>query len=584
MPRMIPNICVENPSPGENRMFPVLDHDAPADWVVLCGLDIAPWNNNKQTEIDFLVIMPDRGILCIEVKGHAEIQYIGGVWHLGRDRKSRDPFKQADKAKYAFINRIQASLPSLASVPIQRCVVFPIASFNLPTNISVHPWEFMDGPAFENHVANGTIATFLKTCIDKSNNLQRRSLRQRLTDNQINDLIGFLRPTIRNEPSFKQQREMQQKELEQKLNVQQAPVLNLLKENQRILVDGGAGTGKTWIAMEAAKRLTSNYKRVGLFCHQLLVGKWIEKQVGVFPGMVNGQLSAKIQKMMSLAGPDDPAEYKQWTEKELPVLALKKLEEEGMGDDCMFDALVIDEAQDLLSRENWWKLLNRLIRGGLNNGVWVLLGDFKHQVLMNLDGQKHIRNNLEWLRKECRPVYWKLTHNCRNTAIIGNAARDLARLDGSELLYDGFLRPAGHPRDFRHRNYGNRQEQANLLAEEISYWRDQGYDWGDITILSAEEDGGVAASFRTLANTAENAEIRQRLYPVLEKDHGLRFGHVDDFKGLENKVIILTDVDLASESANPELRKNLFYTGLTRSLHGASVLWTQQTRAWMLKA
>jgi hypothetical protein len=462
-------------------------------------------------------------------------------------------------------------------------VIFPIAAFELPANISVNPWEFLDGPGFEERVRKHTLSDFLRTCIERSNQHQHGALGQRLKESQVEEFLRFLRPTIRNEPSFKRQEELRRKDLEDKLRVQQKPVLNLIQDNDRILVDGGAGTGKTLIAMELARPLTSTRKRVGLFCHQPLVGTWIEKQVGFFPGLVKGQFAERLQEMLKLEPPGESADPRRWAELDLPRAAPEKLQLEERAEDYLFDALVIDEAQDILSRPAWWSLLNPLLRGGLKDGCWVLLGDFKYQVLLDRSGREYLEANLAWLRKECRPVSWRLRENCRNTIIIGNSARSLARLEGGELLYDGFLREPGDPADFRHRTYTNDQDQAKLLAEEIDHWRSQGYNWGHITILSGRQDGGIAASFKAAQAPGPLAELQKILRSLREHEHGLRFGHVDDFKGMESKVIILTDVDLASEDDNPDLRKNLFYTGLTRSLQGVSVLWTKRTRNWILE-
>ncbi|MFX9073409.1 nuclease-related domain-containing protein, partial [Acinetobacter baumannii] len=87
-------------------------------------LDIAPWNGNKQTEIDFLIIIPDRGLLCVEVKGHSRIEYVSGMWHLGREPPDRrGPFVQANEALFALLKRLKNDLPQLWDIPVQRCVI-----------------------------------------------------------------------------------------------------------------------------------------------------------------------------------------------------------------------------------------------------------------------------------------------------------------------------------------------------------------------------------------------------------------------------------------------------------------------------
>lgn len=585
MARMIPPICEGSTSPGEPLVFAALKDLAPADWTILYSLDIAPWNRNKQTEIDFLLIIPDQGLLCVEVKGHRRIEFIEGVWHLGaEERNRRGPFKQADDAKFALSRRIDAKLPQFTHVPIHRCVVFPLATFDLPEHITAYPWEFLDQTGFESHLDQRTLVGFLQSCL-KNWIVEdpRKRLNTKLSEVQVETLVNYLRPTIRNEPSSKKQQEAARLELEQKLRVQQKPVLNLISDNARILVDGGAGTGKTLIAMELARRLTSTHKRVGLFCHQALVGGWIEKQIGSCPGLVKGRFADRLQEMLDLTPPDSAGTTSAWIEKELPEKVLARLDESGQGEEYLFDALVIDEAQDIISRPVWYQLLDRLIRGGLRDGTWALLGDFKYQVLLDDSGQQLLKETLARLAGKCRPVIWRLRENCRNKAFIGNAARSLARPEGWEAIYDGFLREPGHAQDFRKQVYTSNEDQARKLAAEIDYWRTQGYDWNNITILSGKPDGGIAAWIKALPTPGPLAELKTRLRPLLEHEHGLRFGHVDDFKGMENKVIILTDVDLASESDHPQLRKNLFYTGMTRSWDGVSVLWTNRTTDWILR-
>jgi hypothetical protein len=50
---------------------------------------------------------------------------------------------------------------------------------------------------------------------------------------------------------------------------------------------------------------------------------------------------------------------------------------------------------------------------------------------------------------------------------------------------------------------------------------------------------------------------------------------------MESEVIILTDIDLGPRGAE-ELRRDLFYTGVTRALFGVSILMTPATHAWVL--
>lgn len=85
---MIPKrIDPKNPSLGEIEFFKRIsqEEDIP-DWTILHSLNIAP--NHHQTrimgEIDFLAIIPNLGMIAIEIKAHREIKVEDGVWFLGK--------------------------------------------------------------------------------------------------------------------------------------------------------------------------------------------------------------------------------------------------------------------------------------------------------------------------------------------------------------------------------------------------------------------------------------------------------------------------------------------------------------------
>ncbi len=56
-------------SPGELEIFFKLQNDPGAkDWTVLHSLDVANHSKQVSGEIDFVIIVPSKGILCVEVK------------------------------------------------------------------------------------------------------------------------------------------------------------------------------------------------------------------------------------------------------------------------------------------------------------------------------------------------------------------------------------------------------------------------------------------------------------------------------------------------------------------------------------
>src|SRR5262245_7355287 len=62
--------------------------------------------------------------------------------------------------------------------------------------------------------------------------------------------------------------EADDRELEaQRLTESQAMILSATRLLNRVEIRGGAGSGKTWLALEQARRLTKDGKRVALMCY-----------------------------------------------------------------------------------------------------------------------------------------------------------------------------------------------------------------------------------------------------------------------------------------------------------------------------
>ena len=75
MARLIPSFMDDTTPQGERDVFNMLSA-GPDDWVALHSLDLAPWNRGLRTELDFLVLAPETGMLCIEVKSHENIGFV----------------------------------------------------------------------------------------------------------------------------------------------------------------------------------------------------------------------------------------------------------------------------------------------------------------------------------------------------------------------------------------------------------------------------------------------------------------------------------------------------------------------------
>jgi hypothetical protein len=569
---MIPSFFDDSTAPGERDVFGWL-HDGPADWVVLHQLDLAPWNRHRKTEIDFVVIMPRVGILCIEVKSHEMIWYDAQGWHLGDELRARGPFKQADDAVKTLGRRIAAALPQLRYVPITRCVIFPRAAFERHRTIEYDDRELLDRGRCLELVRQGRFASALEACLrgtiasdPQLSPLPATGMRE----GHLDELLTFLRPVQMRVPGAKQERRARRERIEQVLREQQRPVLQAASANPRLVVRGGAGTGKTWIALELARRSAEDGKRTGLFCFNRLIGEWMETQLApIPPGLVAGPFLRRACEMVEIDLPPgdlDPV----LANEDLPRQILARLEQPEVREQVLFDCIILDEAQDILGRPTLFACFRAMLRGGTTDGSWVLLGDFDHQVLGLPEARPVMKACLAELTREARPAVWPLSDNCRNFEVVGNAALALAGIE--DEVYSGFLRGVGDGGYLRTQVYTSPADQLRLLRGEIDYWKNRNFQPKDITILSLRP---------------EKESIAARLGPEVplrrlgEPGYAISYGSIHDFKGMESDVIILTDIDLGPSGAE-ELRRDLFYTGVTRALFGVSILMTPATRAWVL--
>jgi len=122
------------------------------------------------------------------------------------------------------------------------------------------------------------------------------------------------------------------------------------------------------------------------------------------------------------------------------------------------------------------------------------------------------------------------------------------RVGGGIQNYDIFL-------------YEEEREQRDKLIQWLKEFKAQGYTPTEITVLSFRGSADSAAAQLTKAGF--------NLRPAWQRSReSASYTSVQAFKGLENKIIILTDVALS----DADFQRDLFYTGMTRASEFVRVL------------
>lgn len=555
MARMIPPLIPPDCAPGERLIFERLASDPDAEgWTVLHSLDIAKHVRQVQGEADFIVIVPERGVAVIEVKSHPRVtRRDDGQWVLGKRRPTaRSPFQQASEAMHSIRKYLLQSSLGINNVPFLSAVWFTHvnARASLPPTPEWHPWQLLD----REDITSGTAKGVLRLLAEGAEHLYRRTRSPSQSGTgpsglQVKAIVAALRPRFELAAGSAELRHHRESQLSAFLD-EQYDALDSMQEHRSVLFTGPAGCGKTFLALESARREAAKGASGWIVCFNRSLGRHLRDR-SVAPGLDATSLHRLMLRVTGLTVPDGAGEGF-WSET-LVDAALDRLLERGDARDY----IIVEEAQDLATA-SYLDVLDLLVRGGLAGGRCLLFGDFERQALY---GQQDGREELA--KRIPRLVRYNLTSNCRNLPRIGHAAEVITAMqpgyrrfrrgdDGTMPRYLWYVRP---------------REQATLLAHAIQELRDDGFGLEDIVILSPRRAGSAITR-------CEDPSLKHHLVETdgTEPSVGqLRHSTIYGFKGLEAPAVILTDID------NPQAPdfEALLYVGLTRATDRLTVLATK---------
>ena len=200
-----------------------------------------------------------------------------------------------------------------------------------------------------------------------------------------------------------------------RLTDEQFEALDLLADNERCLFEGAAGTGKTMLALEYARRSSAAGHRTVLICFNRLLGDWFARQAttllqgGQLIGGSYFRLLREIIVRSSIASEflEQESRGQNATLYEDTYATCGRLALEELNDP--YDVLVLDEAQDLL-RPHLLGVLNVWLRGGLAGGRWAIFGDFQRQAIFSSRTGDELKEALRQFAP--LPAKCRLTFNC----------------------------------------------------------------------------------------------------------------------------------------------------------------------------
>lgn len=370
------DVLVQATSDGERRVARLLAGlDGPDDAVAFHSVKLRSHGYKQQAEADFVLLW--RGVvIVVEVKGGGVRKHDGtwfsidrhGDWH----RLTESPMEQARSAMFALRSILQED--GLGWFAHEAVVVTPDIDAPPP---SVE-WKSTHWLA-----ASSMNRPALRSAVDSVASQSRRAPGTQKVARQ-DQLRMRLFGEFTRMPALDAQRGAVIDE-QNRATEDQARVLACLARNDRVMVCGGAGTGKSLLAVEAAKQEAASGRRVLITFGSSSLEQFFRPFI---------------------------------VDRSIDVIAYGRLRA-----DQQYDVVLVDEAQDLMI-PSVMDRLDEILVGGRANGRWRMFLDPNNQIHVDGSFDEEVYQLVA-----AEAILLDLSRNVRNTRAIVHVVQEYLGAD-----------------------------------------------------------------------------------------------------------------------------------------------------------
>lgn len=526
-------MCPEKPREFDERshegeIFEALSR-LPDSYYVFHSFSIVNVVNGElhESETDFVIYNREKGILCLEAKAGA-VRYENGTWFYGSglEMKHGGPFNQAQKNKYDLMNYIKLMGHEWVQ---DKCkflhgVVFPsvgkehLVGMNVPSESDMSILLTKD--SFDNIEAE--ISRIFD--IELSGRCKKTLLSEKESDIILNRILAPKFELV----SIAQLEKDNYKQQFKRLLKEQTALLNYLDEQDNAVISGMAGTGKTVMAVEKAKRHAYKQERVLFLCYNRFLKDHLQKE---YPNeYIDYYTIDGFACKICMSKTPDYQELK------------RILEELYIEQNFPYQHIVIDEGQDFgreqIEEVDVIELLKMFVLERQEGGGTFYLFYDKNQLIQADKLPNYIVDS------DCKLTLYK---NCRNTKNIASTSLRFLRNENVLKKLDKNVEGI-QGKETEMYFYDSREQAINILNHVIDDLQQK--EITDIQILTSD----------TEANSIIADECSDNFYYY--KNTRFPFTTCRKFKGLEADTVIMLDID---NRLLEEDYRRVLYVGASRA-------------------
>jgi len=557
----------------------------PDDWTVCWGFFYTD-KKNVRREGDFLILAPYGGVLVLEVKGGELWQFSPtGKWN---GSKNDNPLTQLDNEWYAVVQ----SLKGTDAQPIYVAKALGLPNVKVDLTSDLYHGLPRNALLAGNEIAN--IRLFDQAMMRffapgaKGGGVKKVSPEAKEAFLNIYG-AGRTPKSIKHFIEHTEARFLQQLTAEYQ-------ILDMLQDNRQLLVEGGCGSGKSWYALEQARRYAREGKSVLLLAYNRALTQDLRMGIAYDKGkglLGDGNITVKnVEELASMILNESPnkllpseesprEQLSQFYDIELPTKVLTALRSDThLKSLPKFDALVVDEGQDhdtswhpevaakfLEAPCGWWSVYWLLLRDQCEAPMAIFYDQSQRPSFRAPSGfdPKRIRGHLS------QAAYVRLARSIRYTRPLFDF---LISLDGEgtealvKSLGDGLKLPEG-PEVETYEVASAPEKVRQQIAQIIKSWKDDGF--------CAPEEVLILHARSKLADSAISSAQSIGDTPLIgQTDSGKGIGHcsIHKAKGLDSKAVILIDVRSPKDPAITPYERFTLFMGASRARQVLAVLYS----------